>query len=204
MFLLIGYLSGFLGLFANVPYIIDTLRGKTQPHRISWLVFLLINLINVANQLAVGASHSLWLTVGFCVSQAIIVFLAFRNGIGGFKKLDIICLIGAVIGMGLWMYFQTPIVSIIANIVAATIALVPTLVKAYKQPQTETKVSWGLGAVAALMGAVAVGSFTIELLLFPVYSCAAQLLVYMVLVAREKPIIWRWKAIAFAAPQKQA
>lgn len=188
MLLLIGYLSGVLGLFANVPYIIDIIRGKTKPHRISWSIFLLLNIINFVSQAASGATNSLWLTFGFCLSQAVIVLLAVRRGVGGLGKLDRVCLMGAVMGIGLWLYLQAPIVAIVANTVVATIALIPTLVKAYKKPRTETKITWLLGAVAALLGAIAVGGNDFELLLFPIYSCVVQFLVYVLLVLREKPL----------------
>lgn len=200
--LLLGFFSGLLGLFANVPYILDAIRGTTTPHLVSWSIFLLINLINIANQMASGATHSLWLTIGFCVSQAVIVCLAFRNGIGKLETLDVVCLVGACVGILLWMYFQTPIVSIIANIVAATIALIPTLVKAYRKPRTETKISWLLGGIAALLGAFAVGGWMLELLLFPLYSCLVQFLVYAILLTREKPIIWsKWPGLALRRNQ---
>lgn len=189
MLLLIGYLSGVLGLFANVPYILDTIRGKTKPHRISWGIFLLLNIINFVSQAASGATNSLWLTLGFCLSQAVIVLLAIHRGVGGLGRLDSVCLVGATMGIGLWMYLQVPIVAIIANTIVATIALIPTLVKAYKKPQTETKITWFLGAVAALLGAMAVGNNRLELLLFPVYSCVVQFLVYGILVLREKPLV---------------
>jgi hypothetical protein len=184
MLSVLGYIAGFLGLVANVPYIIDTLRGKTKPHRISWAVFLLMNLVNLANQVASGASSSLWVIVGFSISQFVIVILAAKRGVGGLAKLDILCLAGAILGIVLWLYFKTPMVSIVCNIIAATIALVPTLLKAYIAPKTETKATWLLGGIGALLAALSVGSLNLSLLLFPLYSAMAQLAVYALLEYR--------------------
>jgi hypothetical protein len=137
--------------------------------------------VNIANQSASGATNSLWLVIGFSISQSVIVVLSIKKGIGGLAKLDLVCLAGAIIGILLWLYFKTPLVSIICNIIAATIALVPTLLKAHRMPKTETKITWLVGSIGALLAAISVGSLNVELLLYPVYSSCVQLLVYIII-----------------------
>lgn len=184
MLLVLGYLSGILGVLANVPYIIDTLKGKTKPHRVSWAIFLLINLINLVSLMASGATNSLWLVIGFSISQFVIVVLSIKKGTGGLGRLEVTCMIGAGLGIGLWMYFNNPLVAIICNIIAVSIALVPTIIKAYKEPHTETKSTWLIGALGALLSALSVGGLHVELLLFPIYSCVVQVFVYCLLEYR--------------------
>ena len=178
MFQLIGVLSGVLALLADVPYIADILRGKTKPHRVSWSVFLTLNVINLFNQVAIGASYSLWLIAGFVAAQVVIVGLSIKRGVGGTSKLDLLCLAGAATGIGLWVYFQTALASIIANIAVGSIVLMPTAVKAFKRPATETKSTWLVGSLASALGAIAVGKLDVALLLLPIYSFVAQLLIY--------------------------
>jgi hypothetical protein len=38
----LGLLAGAVGIFDTIPYIRDTLRGATRPHRGTWLIWGLL------------------------------------------------------------------------------------------------------------------------------------------------------------------
>lgn len=174
MFAVIGILGGLLSLGANVPYILDTVKGRTKPHRVTWGIFFLLNVIFLANQLAAGATSSIWLVVAFTISTFTVFLLSIKRGTGGTSKLDIVILAGAILGLIVWQLMHSPVPSIIANLVVAAIASIPTYKKAWTHPHTETKISYSLGAVAALMSAISVGKLDVVLLLLPVYAVIYQ------------------------------
>ena len=170
----LGVFAGILSLIANIPYIIDTIKGKTKPHRVTWGIFFLLNLIFLANQLAAGATSSIWLVVAFATSTFIVFSLSVKLGIGGTSRLDILVLAGAMIGVVIWQLLDAPVASIIANLTVAAIASIPTYKKAWAHPETETTISYSVGAIAAAMSAISVGKLDFVLLLLPVYSVVYQ------------------------------
>jgi hypothetical protein len=185
MLTVIGLLGGILSLASNIPYIYDTLKKKTQPHRVTWGIFFLLNVIFLGNQLAAGATNSIWLVVAFTLSTCTVFMLSLRNGVGGSTKLDIVVLIGALSGVVIWQILDSPLASIIANLVVALIASIPTYKKAWRVPETETKISYSVGAFAAFLSAVSIGKFDIVLLLLPIYSILYQGTIFLILIRHK-------------------
>lgn len=189
MFALIGILSGLAFVIADLPYIKDTISGKTKPHRTSWFLYFVLNAVSVANQAASGATNSLWFPIAGALTTLIIFILSIRRGMGGYEKLDIICLAGALIGIGLWIIFDSPVLSIIANMAVTLLAVIPTIKKAYLHPHTETSITYLISAISALLAAISVGELDWVLLLLPIYSLCIQLIVYSILTKRRQSIL---------------
>jgi hypothetical protein len=184
----IGVFGGLIGAIADVPYIIDTFLRKTQPHRVTWFIFFILNAISLANNAASGARNSLWLIAGWTISTFIISILSISRGVGGHSKLDITVIVGAVIGLLLWWWFDTPLASIITNVVVACIAYVPTFKKAYINPASETKITWLIGTIGSALGAIAVGKLDFTLLIFPLYAFITQGALFTVIQLRAKSL----------------
>lgn len=183
-YIALGIISGLLIVIADIPYAIDSLKGKTKPHRITWGTICLLNIIAIANQSASGARGSVGFFVGAAFATFLIFLISIFKGTGGYAKLDIACLAGVIIGLWLWYIFDSPSASIYANFIVATFAMLPTIQKAYKYPQTETKITWILGAISAAFAVWAVNSSNLILYLLPVYSVLVQLFIYTILTVR--------------------
>jgi len=180
----LGLLSGAIFIIADLPYIRDILRGKTKPHRTSWFLYFVINAVNVANQAASGATHSLWLPIAATIITFVIFILSISRGVGGFSRLDIICLLGAIGGLLLWAIFKTPVASTISNITAASLAVIPTIKKSYTHPHTETAITYLIASISGLLAAFSVGSLNIRLLLLPLHDFVIQFGIYCLLLWR--------------------
>ncbi|MGH9858085.1 MAG: hypothetical protein ACRD4B_09610, partial [Acidobacteriota bacterium] len=61
IYTLFGVLSALVFIAGDIPYLTDTIKGTTKPQRVTWGVVSLLNGIGFANQLASGATNSLWL-----------------------------------------------------------------------------------------------------------------------------------------------
>lgn len=188
MLAFIGLLSGLVFVIADIPYIKDTLKGKTKPHRTSWFLYFIFNSISIANQAASGATNSLWFPIAGAGITFFIFVISIKRGVGGYQRLDIICLLGALLGIGLWIIFNDPLLSIIANIVATSFAVAPTIKKAYLKPGTETAITYLLGSLSALLAAISVGRWDLKLLLLPFYSLVVQAGIYALLITRRSKL----------------
>ncbi|MDB5163675.1 MAG: hypothetical protein JWS12_292 [Candidatus Saccharibacteria bacterium] len=188
MFALLGILGGLVFIVADIPYIRDILRGKTKPHRVSWFLFFILNATNVANQAASGATNSLWLPIAATIITFGIFVLSIKRGMGGFAKLDILCLVGALTGLLLWAVLKTPLASLLCNLAVATIAVIPTIKKAYSRPDTETHITYLIASISGIIAAISVGSWNYRLLLLPFHDFLIQFIIYLVLITRSKKV----------------
>lgn len=167
-FATLGILSAIILLVGDTPYLIDTIKGgRTKPHRVSWGIAFLANIIGFANQWASGATNSLWLFGAAVIIVGAIFLASLKNGTGGHSKNDAIATVVCLAGLCLWVAFNSPLFSIFANLGVAFIAITPTFAKAKIHPETETKIAWLMGAISSLLATVSVGKLDVQLLILP-------------------------------------
>jgi hypothetical protein len=167
-------LSIVLFIFAAPPYIRDTLKGKTKPERATWFVFSVLGIIAFISQAKLGATWSL-VFAGLDTLASLIVFvLSVRYGVGGWTFLDRVALAIAAVGVLTALLVREPVIALLGDILADISGTALTVYKTFRAPDTETTISWLITGTAALTGVLAVGSFNVALLLYPVYLMAAN------------------------------
>src|SRR5689334_17236243 len=92
-------LAGLAAVACTVPYLRDTLRRTTVPHRGSWLIWGALEVVAVEAQRADGARWSLVPLVTQCVGTCLVFGLSVRLGSGGLSRVDLSLL--ALAGLGL-------------------------------------------------------------------------------------------------------
>lgn len=194
IFELLGYTGAILFLVGDAHYIHDTITGSTRPHRISMGIFLAMNAIDLANQFASGATHSLWLFVASFITTAIVFVIALKKGSGGTERLDWIVLAGGVLGLVLWAWLRTPLASIVCNFVVTTIAMIPIFKKSYLDPASEAPYAWLLCGLGSVVATVSVGQWSPQLLLLPAHAALVELAVWVIVVWRRRSVPARGSA----------
>ena len=177
MLQILGYISALLSIICILPYIRDILRLKTKPERGSWFIWTMLGFIAFFSQLAKGATNSLWLTVGQTTSVLIIFLLSLKYGYGGLGKRDLRALIGAGIGLVLWYLTREASFALIFVIIVDSIRTLLTLLKAYKDPESETLSTWIISGTSGIFGMLAVGSLNLILLAYPFYIVLANYII---------------------------
>ncbi|HAE36498.1 MAG: hypothetical protein UR85_C0007G0007 [Candidatus Nomurabacteria bacterium GW2011_GWF2_35_66] len=181
-----GYLSGILMMLSVIPYARSILRGETKPQRMTWLIWTILILIAFFSQLAKGATWSLLLTAGDAIAILITFILSIKFGVGGFRKIDIISLFGAGFSLLLWYLTSEPAVALFLIILIDLIGVNLTVVKTWKNPETENWVAWAICGVGGLFGILSVGSFNLILLSYPLYICLANSTIALIVISRKK------------------
>jgi len=80
-----GILAALCTVAGTVPYVRDTLRGTTHPHRATWFIWSTLALVALASQRAEGASWSLALVgaqFGGCVVMLVLSAPSVRRALG--------------------------------------------------------------------------------------------------------------------------
>lgn len=135
-FVILGAVISLVGVYS---YFIDTIKGRIQPNRMTWLLWSVIPFVAFIAQIRQGVSWPSLLTfmAGF---NPLLIFLATFAGKKAewrLSRLDTACGALSVTGILLWYATQVGNIAIIFSMFADALALVPTFVKAYRRPGTE-------------------------------------------------------------------
>lgn len=164
-----GKIAGLLSAIAFIPYVVSILQGKTKPSRVTWLVWLVVGVNIYASYKTVGAFHATWVTISYVIGPLVVVCLSFRYGVGGWAKLDIACLSGALIGVLLWWYFDSPSIALFMNVAMDFLGLLPTLKKSWLKPQEESRFAWTISALSACINLMALSEWSPDAAIYPLY-----------------------------------
>lgn len=156
-----------LSLGANIPYIIEILRGQVKPERISWFLWTLLGLTYYFS--ALFADGATWFTFGELIGPVIILILALKFGVGGRSRFDLISLVVALIAFALLFIVEGVLIGLLLALIVDGIGAMLTIRKLFKDPSSESKWFWGIGAVSGVLAVLSLDTYNVETLLFPVY-----------------------------------
>ena len=153
---LFGVLAAVVGVVDTIPYVRDILRGSTRPHRGTWLIWGVLAIVVCLSQRADGAlvepRHGGRPGRAHERSSS---SLAIRMGEGGLSRADAILIAIAGGGVAGWILVDEPLVATVCVVAADLIAAAMMVPKVYRDPGSETLVTFALASVG---GALAVGA----------------------------------------------
>jgi hypothetical protein len=149
-FVVIGTLIGAVG---SVAYLIDTIKGKVKPNRVSFLLWSIAPLIAFAAQIkqGVGLEALMTFSTGFLPIMTLAGSFLNKKAEWKLTKFDLFCGSLSLVGLVLWQITKVGNVAIFFSILADGFAAVPTIVKAYKYPDTELAWPWIATCVGVLL-----------------------------------------------------
>ena len=179
---ILGLLAAAVGVADTIPYVRDTLRGATRPHRGTWLIWGVLAVVVCLSQYADGASWSLVMAGVQAVLTGVIFALSIRHGEGGLRPVEMVMIAVATVGVIGWIVADEPLVATACVVAADLIGAAMMIPKTYRDPDSETLVTFAFASLGGAMAAGAVGALDLSLLLYPVYYCvingAIALLIY--------------------------
>lgn len=147
-------LSVCISLIGGYAYVRDTFRGTTKPNRVSWSMWALAPLIGTGAAVAAGADG--WTAVRTFMAGLIplIVFIAsFWNQRSYWKTtgFDLGCGSLSVVALFAWLFLGIPAYAVLIAALGDFLAALPTIVKAWKHPETETGFTYVMSFVSVLL-----------------------------------------------------
>lgn len=187
-FIIVGAILNFLGCLS---YLRDTIKGKTRPNRVSWFLWAAAPLIAFSAELnhGVGLPALMTFMAGFC---PLLIFLgSFLNRTAKWKltRLDFICGALSVVGLVLWQITGSGGLAILFSILADGLAGVPTIVKSWKEPESENWHAFFLGGASALLTLLAIDTWDFAHAGFPLYILTICVLLVVLIKFKLGP---RW------------
>jgi hypothetical protein len=167
----LGLAAGLIGVLDTIPYVRDTLRGSTRPHRGTWLIWGVLAVVVSLSQYADGASWSLVMAGVQAVLTSLVFGLSIRRGEGGVSRADITMIAIAGAGVIGWIAADEPLVATACVVAADLIGAGLMVPKTYRDPHSETLITFAFASLGGALAAGAVGAIDVSLLLYPVYYC---------------------------------
>lgn len=177
-FVIIGTAIGSIGA---LWYLMETIRGNVKPNRVSFLLWSIAPLIAFAAEIqkGVGIQSLMTFSVGFL---PLTIFLgSFINKKSEWKltRFDFTCGAFSLLGLILWLITNEGNIAILLSITADALAAVPTIVKSYHHPETETGWLWLAAATQGLLTVLTVVDWTLAHYAFPIYIFLLDLIIYV-------------------------
>jgi hypothetical protein len=171
----------------SLAYVRDTLKGKSRPNRMTFLIWAAGPFIGVAAGLVAGAAWWALLPVFVAGLGPFAIFLSsFKNPAAYWQlgALDYACGALAVLALILWRLTADPTTAIISAILADALASLPTISKSWRHPETETGLTYFAALCNVSLGLLLAPSCTFSQIGFLAYLFIVDLILT---VAANRP-----------------
>lgn len=167
----IGYITIIIGLIGTVFYIKDMIKGETKPNKVTWFIWSLAPMIGAFLQFKSGGGLSAIpiFMAGFASLLVFLFSLFYKNSYWRISALDIICGVLSLTALVFWVVTKNFAISILFAILGDGLAYVPTLIKSWKFPETETSTIYFLGIVNYILGLLIIKDWHFSVYIFSIY-----------------------------------
>jgi hypothetical protein len=164
------FLGAFASLVGTLAYSWQTLKGKAQPNRVTWTLWSIAPILAFVAEVnqGVGLQSVMTLTLGLgpmCVLTASFISKSASWKLGSF---DVACGVMSVVGIIVWAVTSNATVALVSFMVADGLAGLPTLVKAYRDPESEKPSTYIGGIINAAFTMATITKWTTAEFAFPV------------------------------------
>ncbi|MFA5010302.1 MAG: hypothetical protein WC553_03740 [Patescibacteria group bacterium] len=166
-----GILSSAFVLVGCVPYLNDIIKRRVNPHILSWIGWGFLTAIGAFAMMAEGSTWAtalLWGNTGACV-LIVLGSIITKTGVWSTGLQDYVFFGAGLLGIVLWQVLDMPILALIFAILADACFGIPTMIKTFKDPSTETPFVWGMSVVSEVFGLLALQNLSFHEMAYPVY-----------------------------------
>ena len=176
-------------LLAAFIYIRSMFKGQTKPNRVTWFMWSVAPFIATSAALSSGVGWAVLPVFMSGVSPFLIFAASFFNKRAYWKTsiVDYLCGVLSGLAIVLWFVTNNPNLAITFAIVSDALAAIPTLNKAWHNPETESAWPFIIGVFSPLTSFLVASTGGFSELAFPVYLIAINV-VLVFSVSKRK---WR-------------
>lgn len=179
-----GILASAAIFIGGVPYINDIIKRRVKPHILSWLGWGFITAIGGFAMLAEGSTWAVALIFANTAMCLIIAFSAMiiKRGVWSTGIHDYVFFGAGLLGILLWQMLDMPVIALICAILADLAFGIPTIIKTFKDPSTETPFPWAMSVIAEIFGLLALSNFSFHEAAYPVYLFIFDIIVFLLIL----------------------
>lgn len=174
----------FLGIAANAVgtgmYLVATLKGEVKPNKVTFFLWALPPLVTFFAQISqgVGVQSLMTLSVGILPLTVLGASFVNKKAYWRIHKFDLICGTFSIVGLLLWYITKVGNIAILFSILADGLASLPTIVKAYHHPETESAIPWLGSVIGGALTVLSVRHWNFQTVAFPLYYTIAMFFIF--------------------------
>jgi len=183
----IVYIGILLQLIGQISYIVSIFRGRAKPNLVSWFIWMLAPLIGFFFMVKAGASFSALpvFMAGFGPFLVILFSILIKNGYWKINAFDLYCGALALLALIFYVFTHNLGVSIIFAILSDALASIPTIVKSWKFPETESGLIYFFAMISNILGLLTIKIWSFSVSAFGV-SLVLQCAIILFCIYRKK------------------
>ncbi len=186
-----GRLAGIVSALAFVPYLYSITKGK-KPSLATWTIWTVVGLLTCISYLTAneGWVSTAWVAVVYVVAPAAIVCATLWYGARytGIDATEKWCWIGAFCGIVVWLTTHSALVALLIFITVDGMGALPTIVKSFQDPYSESLVAWFCSLLGCSLNlcAIEIRHWTLAEASYPVYLAFSVWITCAVIIFRRR------------------
>lgn len=183
-------LAALLAFISALTYIQTIRSGKTKPHQFSMTLFFILAGMIFFSQLLAGGRESIMTSGVFMIMNLIIVVMAWRNGVRGSSRFDLLLLISALVTLVLWSITRWHEVAIILTVLVDLCATTMVVLKVRRVANSEAAWPWVANVLSWVFSLISlVGKPLSILYVWPIYGVLCCLVVVAAIYLPKHPAL---------------
>ena len=170
--------------WGGLYYLYETIKGTAQPNRVTWLLWGILPMITFIAQRVQGVEGLSWPSFVAGFTPFLVVAASFLNKKAYWKTqpLDYALMGSAIIGIILWIVTKEPNVAILFTILADLLASMPTIIKSFRRPETESWIAYAISTLGFGIAVLSIHSFNFQDSAFVIYLFGVQAILTMLTI----------------------
>jgi hypothetical protein len=188
MFELLVLIAASATLVAALAYIRSMFKGQTKPNRVTWLMWTIAPFTAAFAAFSSGATWAAVPVLMSGLSPCLILLASFINKRAYWKlsRFDYACGALSALALVLWYVTANPNVAIVFAIFSDGLAALPTMRKAWRDPQTEFGWLYVVGVFSPLTSFLVAPDWSFAEIAFPAYLVAVNVLLVFSVSKRKR------------------
>ncbi|MEN9582399.1 MAG: hypothetical protein RL641_353 [Candidatus Parcubacteria bacterium] len=184
----IAIVAALLAIVGNVPYLLDIVKKRVQPHPYTWLVWSIVSCIIFFGQVAKGAGVGAIPTAAAEIFTVIIFFFSLRYGFKNIRKIDTVFLVIALLGIIPWILTKDPTVSVVIAVAIDVTAFIPTLRKTFVSPKTETPMLYSMNVARHILMLFSLQAYNLATMLHSIVMITTNTFMTLLILLKKPKV----------------
>lgn len=152
----LSMIAGLVTLMAYFPYSWAVLRKVAVPKLSTWIVFLVMDILNLWSSIQLPNGPSLWVPASYTAGTTIILGLAiWKSKDRSFSLLEKACLFFSAVGLLILLITGNGMLGLILGLTILVVGVIPTYIQAWKEPEKEDLIAWSIFGLSATLNLLA-------------------------------------------------
>ncbi|WP_081168208.1 hypothetical protein [Lactococcus garvieae] len=184
--------SAAVTLYFALGYVKATIKGWVLPNKVTWFLWALAPMIAFFATLSSSDFSYGQIPVFMAGFTPLLVFGASfinKKSFWRITRFDVSCALLSLTTLLIWYITKNPGLAIFLAIVSDALAALPTLIKAWRYPETESIRPFAAGIFTTGVAFIAIHTWNFAHVAFPVYLVLLNIVMTIILAIRNKKTI---------------